>query len=680
MEGRGELQVVNVSLSSRAQRRLVRHARAARLPAVRSLVVDDCVDVETVEAAEPAPQTPRPAQDVSSAGEEAGEEAAEEEDEDDEAAVVAEVTPAEAASRGRAARPRTRLEIRTAARLRRATARQRYRASGEEADDEVMHTVASESSPSCSRSRSRGSRSRPGLPRMLSVPLPPDPDPDPPPDFNFWPDALSSDAGSSTALDSDLWASAPSASSSSDSTVTAGSAVPSAATQWHWQQPVGIGSTSLPEQYGAAFPTGVDATFYVEPVRPGTEPRRCGCCHEPFHNGQLRLGYAQLGITPDGRHSPPVWIHAFRCSQRSNLVDSTSRVAFSPAVPFAERHQVIQELNGGNSRRGGGHMRRGCPAVRPWRYLPAILQHWEILEVPNPRLLRPPPPPPPPPPTWQPPPPPGPRTGPVRLAPRPDAPQLAWPDAGRAAEEPPYGEVIGYAASHVRQVLARLLSEVTRPPLREENNGAAISQELLSTVPVETLAKDTPEPCSICREPMLAGECARRLPCLHLFHKDCIDKWLRVKATCPLDNLRLDGMLTAQNSIIGQPATPPPPPPSPPSSPAPTLSSGSRSASPHRRAAGGAEDAHSHARWRGLGWRMPAAPKAGAPPPEGFIQVSRSPRRSGRAAPPPAGQSRDGGATQSTPRPPPQPQGRASGQPSSASTSTTASGALTLVG
>jgi len=40
---RGELEVVDVSLSGRAQRRLARHARRARIPLVsRALVVEDC--------------------------------------------------------------------------------------------------------------------------------------------------------------------------------------------------------------------------------------------------------------------------------------------------------------------------------------------------------------------------------------------------------------------------------------------------------------------------------------------------------------------------------------------------------------------------------------------------------------------------------------------------------------
>lgn len=40
--------------------------------------------------------------------------------------------------------------------------------------------------------------------------------------------------------------------------------------------------------------------------------------------------------------------------------------------------------------------------------------------------------------------------------------------------------------------------------------------------------------CAICLEDFGAGQVARRLPCCHRFHRDCIDKWLKSKACCPI--------------------------------------------------------------------------------------------------------------------------------------------------
>merc|ERR1712226_41925 len=48
--------------------------------------------------------------------------------------------------------------------------------------------------------------------------------------------------------------------------------------------------------------------------------------------------------------------------------------------------------------------------------------------------------------------------------------------------------------------------------------------------------------CSICLETLSPGQTARRLPCMHVFHTDCIDRWLRRgRPTCPLDNSDVRG-------------------------------------------------------------------------------------------------------------------------------------------
>lgn len=40
--------------------------------------------------------------------------------------------------------------------------------------------------------------------------------------------------------------------------------------------------------------------------------------------------------------------------------------------------------------------------------------------------------------------------------------------------------------------------------------------------------------CMICVEPFGRGETLRTLPCLHRYHKKCIDEWLHRSSTCPI--------------------------------------------------------------------------------------------------------------------------------------------------
>jgi len=74
-----------------------------------------------------------------------------------------------------------------------------------------------------------------------------------------------------------------------------------------------------------------------------------------------------------------------------------------------------------------------------------------------------------------------------------------------------------------------VLSTMEPVPMKED---AAVFNDLESK-------KDEDDPskgfCAICREEIEIGEWYKRLPlCEHCFHAKCIDKWLLMRAACPM--------------------------------------------------------------------------------------------------------------------------------------------------
>mmetsp|Transcript_19251 Transcript_19251/g.19386 ORF Transcript_19251/g.19386 Transcript_19251/m.19386 type:complete len:360 (+) Transcript_19251:104-1183(+) len=86
--------------------------------------------------------------------------------------------------------------------------------------------------------------------------------------------------------------------------------------------------------------------------------------------------------------------------------------------------------------------------------------------------------------------------------------------------------------------LIRILARMQDPVA---SKGA--TDDAIATLPVTVISADTfaapPDgseqdaTCPICLSEMSVGQEARLLACKHIFHKQCVDEWLRVNASCP---------------------------------------------------------------------------------------------------------------------------------------------------
>ncbi|PRP83523.1 RING finger protein [Planoprotostelium fungivorum] len=69
------------------------------------------------------------------------------------------------------------------------------------------------------------------------------------------------------------------------------------------------------------------------------------------------------------------------------------------------------------------------------------------------------------------------------------------------------------------------------------NGNPPASEKEINSLPTETIVQhhiDTATDCSICKEEYTLGENVIKLPCNHLYHKDCIVQWLKMHNQCPV--------------------------------------------------------------------------------------------------------------------------------------------------
>eukprot|EP00931_Biecheleriopsis_adriatica_P102220 TRINITY_DN77217_c0_g1_i1.p1 TRINITY_DN77217_c0_g1~~TRINITY_DN77217_c0_g1_i1.p1 ORF type:complete len:666 (-),score=120.48 TRINITY_DN77217_c0_g1_i1:68-2065(-) len=320
---------------------------------------------------------------------------------------------------------------------------------------------------------------------------------------------------------------------------------------------------SLPTEHGDVL-----CEVYVERLRVNSLAERCCACWQFFSPGQLRLGYVPSFEAADGGLPAARWLHAPRCLTSDGLRIDPSRecVAFGPRVSEEEMQHILAVL---------GLLSPWLPArdaehpvlrPRPWHYGPALAQRWDRRQIFGPGMPRP-----------------------MRASTEYVAPELSaaarearlmlavrgrsmrqlarvrralhepledGPDraprvADRTAPDQPRAGGRRHAARGIHGGTARgrraPATQAPQPGRRVVSQRVlgGLTKELRRAAPVVVLKQDmdSDEPCVICHETLMAGEEVRRLPCFHTFHRACIDRWLRVKAVCPLDKLTVDELL-----------------------------------------------------------------------------------------------------------------------------------------
>ncbi|KAL9247867.1 hypothetical protein vseg_021250 [Gypsophila vaccaria] len=69
---------------------------------------------------------------------------------------------------------------------------------------------------------------------------------------------------------------------------------------------------------------------------------------------------------------------------------------------------------------------------------------------------------------------------------------------------------------------------------RNNNEGAGEAGVVAAGTEKERVISGEDADCCICLAKYANNDELRELPCSHLFHKDCVDKWLKINALCPL--------------------------------------------------------------------------------------------------------------------------------------------------
>lgn len=100
---------------------------------------------------------------------------------------------------------------------------------------------------------------------------------------------------------------------------------------------------------------------------------------------------------------------------------------------------------------------------------------------------------------------------------------------------PPWHDTFFLTADLMRMVFEDIALEIDQVPHMVPATNEAIKKLERKVISATDLNRE----CAICLEELAAGCEALSMPCLHAFHGDCIEKWLRTSHYCPLCRFKM---------------------------------------------------------------------------------------------------------------------------------------------
>lgn len=116
--------------------------------------------------------------------------------------------------------------------------------------------------------------------------------------------------------------------------------------------------------------------------------------------------------------------------------------------------------------------------------------------------------------------------------------------------------------NNIQQIFQNIVDQLNNPPPQQplEDIPVTINEEDLENLPIKKFNSDEEVECSICRMEMEHDDEYFDIECKHMFHKDCLEKWLtECNYTCPVCRIELgsanphiDNDIDNDNDILPQ--------------------------------------------------------------------------------------------------------------------------------